>query len=228
MFISTTVKTVFVAGVLAAAALSSNSASATVVLSTGYDLPNGDGRASNGTFNYWDAAYTGSGSTTTDGAALAGGHGKLTDGVVATTPWDQVSNTFGTGLYVGWLQQATSNPVLTFHFASGTKIDTITINLDNSNIGGVLAPASILVDGIAQSFTAPTLGTVGAVTLGGLSLTGTSHTIQFEQVPSNWAFVSEIGFSTAVPEPATWALMIAGFGMTGFAARRRRSNIVAA
>ena len=26
----------------------------------------------------------------------------------------------------------------------------------------------------------------------------------------------------AVPEPATWALMIAGFGMTGFAMRRRR------
>ncbi len=28
-------------------------------------------------------------------------------------------------------------------------------------------------------------------------------------------------FGTAVPEPATWALMIAGFGMTGFAMRRR-------
>ena len=31
-----------------------------------------------------------------------------------------------------------------------------------------------------------------------------------------------------VPEPATWALMIGGFGMVGSAARRRRSAIVAA
>ena len=30
--------------------------------------------------------------------------------------------------------------------------------------------------------------------------------------------------ATAVPEPATWAMLIAGFGMVGFAARRRRST----
>ena len=29
--------------------------------------------------------------------------------------------------------------------------------------------------------------------------------------------------SAAVPEPATWAMMILGFGLIGFAARRRRS-----
>jgi hypothetical protein len=34
--------------------------------------------------------------------------------------------------------------------------------------------------------------------------------------------------SIAVPEASTWALMIAGFGLVGFAARRRRSDIVAA
>ncbi len=31
----------------------------------------------------------------------------------------------------------------------------------------------------------------------------------------------------AVPEPATWALMIGGFAMTGFAARRRRNAVSA-
>lgn len=34
-----------------------------------------------------------------------------------------------------------------------------------------------------------------------------------------WAFVA--GDGGAVPEPATWALMIAGFGLVGVAARRR-------
>lgn len=32
---------------------------------------------------------------------------------------------------------------------------------------------------------------------------------------------------TAVPEPATWALLITGFGMVGFAARRRRITVAA-
>ena len=32
----------------------------------------------------------------------------------------------------------------------------------------------------------------------------------------------------AVPEPASWALMIAGFGLVGAAARRRRGLVVAA
>jgi hypothetical protein len=30
---------------------------------------------------------------------------------------------------------------------------------------------------------------------------------------------------TPVPEPATWGLMIAGFGLTGAAARRRRARV---
>lgn len=40
-------------------------------------------------------------------------------------------------------------------------------------------------------------------------------------------FVLSIGGGT-VPEPATWGLMIAGFAMTGFAARRRRGTVVSA
>jgi hypothetical protein len=32
-------------------------------------------------------------------------------------------------------------------------------------------------------------------------------------------------FRTAVPEPASWAMMIAGFGLAGAAARRRRSSL---
>jgi len=31
-------------------------------------------------------------------------------------------------------------------------------------------------------------------------------------------------YSQAVPEPATWAMMISGFGLVGFAARRRRAS----
>lgn len=42
--------------------------------------------------------------------------------------------------------------------------------------------------------------------------------------------VDKINFGTssvAVPEPGTWAMLIAGFGMVGFAARRRKAAVAA-
>ena len=71
----------------------------------------------------------------------------------------------------------------------------------------------------------PANGTIGSVTLGGLNLTGDHHTIQFFQNTTFvWTFVSEVTFdgTAGIPEPATWAMMIAGFGLVGAAARRRR------
>ena len=59
------------------------------------------------------------------------------------------------------------------------------------------------------------------------TLAGVSHTIAFTGlsggddvafVDNVFAGVTEVGF---VPEPASWALMIAGFGLTGTAMRRR-------
>lgn len=38
---------------------------------------------------------------------------------------------------------------------------------------------------------------------------------------------STLTLETAVPEPASWALMIAGFGMVGFAMRRRTAIVAA-
>lgn len=39
---------------------------------------------------------------------------------------------------------------------------------------------------------------------------------------SNYRIVINYNEAPAVPEPTTWALMLAGFGMVGFAMRRRR------
>lgn len=186
---------------------------------------NGDGQASGGSFNYWDKAYTGAGATTTDGAALSGGLGDLTDGVVASDFWYNTENSAGTGPYVGWYDAVTPNPVITFNFAGATTVNGISIHVDNSYAGRVFAPGTILVDGVVQTFTAPTIGTIGWINLTGLNFTGASHTIEFDQDPNlrGWTFVSEITFDGgAVPEPATWTLMIGGFGLAGAALRRRR------
>lgn len=42
------------------------------------------------------------------------------------------------------------------------------------------------------------------------------------------AGLSDISFSTAVPEPASWAMLIAGFGLVGAVARRRQRMAVVA
>jgi hypothetical protein len=42
-----------------------------------------------------------------------------------------------------------------------------------------------------------------------------------------WTGLAEVRFGGVVPEPASWALMIAGFGIVGVAARRRRGTVMA-
>lgn len=58
---------------------------------------------------------------------------------------------------------------------------------------------------------------------------GPEHRLSFSGT-SNTAFGVTIDnvILSVVPEPATWALMIAGFGMVGFASRRRRIRGVSA
>ena len=83
-----------------------------------------------------------------------------------------------------------------------------TLHVDNSNYDGVVAPATIRIDGINSAFT-------------GLNLTGDSHTVHMNQVSGQWAFISEVTFGSNVPEPASRAMMIAGFGLVGATLRRR-------
>ena len=54
---------------------------------------------------------------------------------------------------------------------------------------------------------------------GAFSAVGTYQTVEFGSAQAGTLTVSQVG---GVPEPATWALMIGGFGLVGTAARRRR------
>ena len=44
---------------------------------------------------------------------------------------------------------------------------------------------------------------------------------------TSYSAVFDIGSAAAVPEPATWALMLLGFGAVGWQLRRRRSQVFA-
>jgi hypothetical protein len=214
---SRTARSLFALTALAACATAAQSAALTV---SSYDMPNGDGQAQGGTYNYWDGTYTGSGDTTMDGLSgsfLQGGTGALTDGVIATDPWYDVSNTSGTGEYVGWR----ASPTITFHFADPVTINAITLYVDNSNSGGVTAPSAIVVDGTSYDpldFPGPQ-----PITINGLDVVGSSVTVTLVD-PTYWIFLSEIQFDglvTAVPEAGNLAMMLAGLGLLGWASRRR-------
>ena len=216
----------------AAIALTALPATAVQVFSTSYDMINGGGQTSGGSANYWDLSYSGSGAASVDGAALSGGSGDLTDGYVPPVYWYAVESPAGTGPYVGWNQVGQANPVITFHFAPGTTVTGLNVFVDNTTFGGVWAPQTILIDGVNTAFSAPTFGTIGWINFTGLNLTGSSHTLELRQYAGKWQFVGEVTFdgsvTAGVPEPASWALMIAGFGMVGGALRSRRRTSVAA
>ncbi len=56
---------------------------------------------------------------------------------------------------------------------------------------------------------------------------GQSYIIRFGQVDNQGFFNQGVDnvsvFAAGIPEPATWAMLITGFGLVGFAARRRRT-----
>lgn len=198
-------------------------ASAAVLTPVSYDMPNGYGQASGGSFNYWDRNYSGTGSTTTDSAPLSGGLGDLTDGVIASNNWFSVENNAGTGPYVGWRG---INPVISFNFATSATLDTVRIHVDDANgAGAVSTPASVIIsDGsTSQNFliTDPIGGDPFWLELNvtALGLTGTSFDLTL--IRSNeWVFASEVEFTgnaTSVPEPgglALFAIALAGLVLT--------------
>jgi MYXO-CTERM domain-containing protein len=214
-----------------AAALTAASATAAAITPTSYSMPNGNGQASGGQFNYWDLGYTGSGNTSQDNAVLSGGLGDLTDGVVSTLNWFAAENAAGTGPYVGWRVAAAglaADPTVTFFFAGAQDIDTIQVHADDSAAaGGVNLPSQVLITwaggSLSLAVTDPDAGSQPSwLTFSGLGITNASSvSVQFIHA-NEWVFVDEVTFdggNGTVPLPATWSLVALGLA-TGW--RRRR------
>jgi hypothetical protein len=212
-------------------------AQAAPIFPSTYDMLNGNGVASSGSFNYWDLSYSGlGGMTTIDNAPLSGGLGDLTDGIIATDNWLNVENLAGTGPYVGWRSGNSAlapNPTVTFRFAGPVNLESITIYVDDSGgAGGVSIPASVDIGYEGFGYTNfvlvdpdPSFAPV-SFTFSGLALTGSSFDVRFNN-GNEWVFVSEVAFdgsptSVPVPEPATGLLLLSGIAAGAYRRRRRR------
>jgi hypothetical protein len=219
------------AGLAAAALLLSGGVMAAQLTVSTYSMPNGDGNAHGGTYNYWDATYSGMGNVTQDGlsgSVLSGGTGKLTDGVIATSDWYLVSNSSGTGQYVGWRN---TSPTITFGFASAVSINEIKLYVDNSHVGGVTAPSAVTVDG--TSYANPSWASASlpqTIDLTGLNITGNSVSVTLTDATTDWVFLSEAQFfgnTAAVPEADASSMLLGGLAALGLMALRRRQGAIA-
>jgi hypothetical protein len=128
-----------------------------------------------------------------------------------------ISTTDGTGfgqltftLLGGWgftqadfsLLGATDAIMLHFILSDGTTQDVTIASPTGSEPFGIQADAGTYITSVAINTTSGTYNTFKQLRLGGLALNG----------------------NPAVPEPASWALMLLGFGGIGMAMRRRRSK----
>ncbi len=131
------------------------------------------------------------------------------------------------GNYYGMLQaNQTLTQTVVATATGGLALSWIDANRNNN---GGLHSYTVSVNGASLgtytsgfgAFVARTSGKFGAIA-------GQSYTISFDGIANGdtTSFIDAVALTT-VPEPASWALMVAGFGLVGFAARRRSAAVAA-
>ncbi len=220
------IKSLVAAAVIAAASISTAQAAQFV---TGYDVNNA--RASG--YGGWSHTY--SGAITSAGGGLSnytGGNGTLNDGVVSA---NHSSNQ---------LFRVTDNTSITLHLNSPTFLSELNIfgaSGGGNSIPGTLTGATLSFGGQSLVFSSTPWGPScnGGLCNDRFSFAGTSleniatniiTLSNFQGGWSNYFNASEISISgvaavSPVPEPETYAMLLAGLGLMGGMARRRKQKL---
>ena len=165
------------------------------------------------------------------------------DGFCAASPWANVINNSGViksgngswggvaaagGDYYGFIQGLGSVGQSFTATANGSA----TVNWSDTNragYGGLQSYDVSIFDGVTSttigSFSTAAGPWVARTSSVFVLTSGATYSLRFTGLANNdsTAFIDNVSLATnAVPEPASWALMIAGFGLTGAAMRRRR------
>lgn len=170
-----------------------------------------------GTWCYFDSAHT-----------------KLTDGVVGSAGWAANAGSE----WAGWSGQAVVN--IDFSFASVSSIASVSIGSTQDSLADVALPSfavyayesgawalkGTLINppSDANNVNAYSTAPHSFYTLSGLGIVSDKVRVAVN-ANGPWSFVDEVRFTGAgvapVPEPDTYALLMAGLGVVGLVARRR-------
>jgi len=134
---------------------------------------------------------------------------------------DYVAGSISSGIYAADLVATTEFLTLGLPFASGEVDDPLITNLvftwiglPFNSIGGPFADVSF--SGLSAK------STNSAVTLGSYSALTTNNNGFATGTPVNTVGFVAVAAQTAVPEPASWGLLVLGLGAVGMGLRRRR------
>lgn len=110
-------------------------------------------------------------------------------------------------------------------FNSGSS-DTVLVTGAKANCSiDCLVSLNLTITNVFQTFDLAGFTGLSQVTFG-------QHINNLQQVDTGYLAFDDLAFraegDTAVPEPATWAMMLLGFGALGVAMRRRRANLATA
>lgn len=165
------------------------------------------------------------------GWSWSGGLGLRSGGVLAAgvaAPPAGAGNSFAPSRF-GYVSPATGGSA-TLSFATALRsVSLYWGSIDNFNTLDVLGPGGVLLRRINGGTLPPASGnqfssntnrrvfiTAGNPAITGLTFRSTQAAFEFDDIAGQ-----------AVPEPASWAMLLAGFGLVGLAARRRRSTVAA-
>ena len=150
------------------------------------------------------------------------------------TSYTYTANATPTGLFFGagttanpWLSTNTATDTITFNtFVGGSN--GVGGNFFGSNISGLFAPGDLTLTAtdasgtVTRTITGATMSSfLGFISDGPITQL-TLASVQPSTGGFLWPSVDNLVLAAAVPEPGTYAMMLAGLGVCGFMARRRR------
>lgn len=151
-----------------------------------------------------------------------------------TLTFDASSNSSGINIFDITAAQAGMNMLLTGLGVGGSVIINVsgtTVNFGNHGFNGFIGEQSQVLFNLSEATTINLNVVQGSILAPNAAVFGSYGVVNGQVVVNSWSggvqvndksFVGQIPAVTAVPEPETYAMLMAGLGLMGLVARRRK------